>query len=223
MPSSEVSRAYGRKNATARKISQVKPWPPCAATDPIVSRPTIVQMRKKKTSKRPKWRRSFADSSAAASVTISTGAEVADIGANYRFPRSARLNLCGGVRNVAQHDSRGSRRRLGCGRGRSPSQARRRSRSRPRWGRRTRNCSTGGAWLRRWRSSRPGPARTARRRRDRLGCGGADGACRTSLRAARAAATGHTGGCALTGSGGRRQAARHTRDASPPRRCTEVC
>ena len=46
-PSSATISAYGTKNATARKISQVKPWAPSAATTPSVSTPTMVQIRKK--------------------------------------------------------------------------------------------------------------------------------------------------------------------------------
>ena len=59
----------------------MKPSAPLDATDPIVSRPTSVQTRKKKMSKRPKWLCSFADSSAAASGTTSIGSEMAVIAA----------------------------------------------------------------------------------------------------------------------------------------------
>jgi hypothetical protein len=44
----------GTKNTTAKIIIQVKAWPPPWATAAMVSTPTIVQMRKKRMSKRPK-------------------------------------------------------------------------------------------------------------------------------------------------------------------------
>ena len=84
-PSSDVSSAYGMKNTGTRKISQVKPCAPWLATDPIVSRPTSVQTRKKNMSKRPKCFWSLAFSSTAADVVRETVASVADIG-----PSSAR-------------------------------------------------------------------------------------------------------------------------------------
>ena len=70
-PSSANSSACGTKNTTARTIIQVKAWPPPWATVAMVSTPTIVQMRKKRMSKRPKWRCSFCRSTVAATVVVS--------------------------------------------------------------------------------------------------------------------------------------------------------
>ena len=69
MPSSANSSAEGMKKTAARIINQVKASAPFAATVPIVSTPTRVQIRKKKMSKRPKCFLSFAFSTSSASVT----------------------------------------------------------------------------------------------------------------------------------------------------------
>ena len=78
-PSSAVRNAYGMKKTNPRNISHVKPWAPLAATAPIVSRPTSVQIRKKNMSKRPKCLWSFAFSSTAADVVCSAGPWLTDI------------------------------------------------------------------------------------------------------------------------------------------------
>ena len=70
-----MSSAYGMKKKTLRKMSQVKPWAPFEATAPSVSSPTIVQIRKKRMSKRPKCFLSFAFSSSAAVVVTSTNSD----------------------------------------------------------------------------------------------------------------------------------------------------
>ena len=71
-PSSAVSSAYGTKKKTPRNASQVNACAPSLETAPSVSRPTSVQIRKKKMSKRPKCFCSFAFSSSAALVVWST-------------------------------------------------------------------------------------------------------------------------------------------------------
>jgi hypothetical protein len=63
------------KKRTLRKMSQVKAWAPFEETVPSVSSPTIVQIRKKRMSKRPKCLRSFDFSSSAAVVVTSTSSD----------------------------------------------------------------------------------------------------------------------------------------------------
>ena len=70
-PSSANSRACGTKNTTAKTIIQVKASPPPCATVAMVSTPTMVQIRKNRMSKRPKWRCSFCRSTVAATVIVS--------------------------------------------------------------------------------------------------------------------------------------------------------
>ena len=68
------------KNTTPTMRSQEKASGPFAATLPIVSSPTMVQMRKKRMSMRPKCLRSFFFSSIAATVVrsiMSAGIEMA--------------------------------------------------------------------------------------------------------------------------------------------------
>src|SRR5256885_2038276 len=57
-PNSDTSNPYGRKKSTASTTIQVSPSGPCAATEPIVSSPTSVQIKKNNTSNRWKSRRS---------------------------------------------------------------------------------------------------------------------------------------------------------------------
>src|SRR5262245_60563524 len=93
LPTSDMTRAYGRTKATASAISQVKPSPPLLATIPSVSRPTNAQIVKNTMSKRRIDLISLLFSCSASSVVRSTACVPATAPASMSAPFEGSVEL----------------------------------------------------------------------------------------------------------------------------------